>query len=335
MRLNTSDLEDVLAEKGRLIDEEIAKIIPKSGEIPNLNDAVWYILSAGGKRLRPAVGLLVAEALGGDIKQALRFGVAVELVHTFLLIHDDIEDGDLVRRNCPTLWAKFGLPHGVNTGDFVFAKVFESISSLRQLGLDDRKILDLFDATTRCLIETGEGQAMDINARSKNDLSESEYMQITRNKTGAYLTLPMIGAGIISGAERSVIKALSEYGSYVGPAFQIEDDVIDLTEGKGRMERGCDIKEGKRSFMVVYTALHCSLEERTKLLGILNKPRETKTAADISRVIKLFDKYNAVTAAQSKAESLIEQGKKEVSTVPIKLREVLYGFADFAVGRSR
>jgi geranylgeranyl diphosphate synthase type I len=332
--LITLDLEDVLAKKGQLIDEEIAKIIPKSSEIPNLNDAIWYILSAGGKRLRPAMGLLVAEALGGNIRQALRFGVAVELVHTFLLIHDDIEDGDVVRRNCPTLWAKYGIPHGVNTGDFVFAKVFESISSLRELGLDDRRILDLFDATTRCLIQTGEGQAMDINARSKNNLSENEYMEITRNKTGSYLTLPMVGAGIISGAEGRVIDALRDYGSYIGPAFQIEDDVIDLTEGKGRMERGCDIKEGKRSFMVVYAAAQCTRKERTMLFEILNRPRETKSSADISWVIKLFNKYDAVAAARDKAESLVIQGKKEVSTVPSKLKDVLYEFADFAVRRS-
>ena len=327
--------ENTLAEIGKLVDEEIAKILPKSNEIPNLNDAAWYILSSGGKRLRPAVGVLVAEALGGSIKKALRFGVAVELLHTFCLIHDDIEDEDLVRRNRPTLWMKFGLSHGVNTGDFVLAKVFESIWSLRQLGLDGVKIIDLYDIVTRCLVETSEGQAMDINARSRNNLSQDEYLQIMSRKTGAYLTLPIIGAGIISGAEESVINAMRKYGSYVGPAFQVEDDVLDLTEGKGRDALGCDIMEGKRSFMVVFTAANCTLEERMKLFEVLNKPRKTKTEADISWTFELFDKYNAVKAAEEKAESLIEQGKMEVFALPFGIRSVLYEFADYVVRRSR
>jgi geranylgeranyl pyrophosphate synthase len=334
-KLNASDLAKILVEKTFIIDEEIAKVIPKTVKIPNLNDAVWYILTSGGKRLRPAIGLLVSESLGGNQKQALRFGVAVELVHTFLLIHDDIEDGDLVRRNKATLWAKYGLAHGVNTGDFVMAKVMETVGSLRQLDLEDKKVLDLYELVANCLIETGKGQTMDINARNRNDLTESEYLEIVQKKTGAYLTLPITGAAIISGADIDVLDAIEQYGTFVGPAFQIEDDVIDLTEGKGRGEKGCDIKEGKRSYIVIYTTTKCTEQEKIKLFSILNKSRESKSEEEITWVMNLFKKYGAVNTAKKKAMTLAKQGKEKISAVPAKLKDVLIAFADFSVLRNK
>lgn len=333
--MKISDFEIILAEKSVLVDEEIAKIVPKIGGIANLHDAAWFALSSGGKRLRPVMCLLVAEALGGDVRRALRFGVAVELLHNFLLVHDDIEDGDMVRRDLPAVWVKYGLAHGVNIGDFLLAKVYESVVSLRQLGVNDTKVVDLLDLVTRCLIETGEGQAREINARTRRDVSEDEYIEIVRKKTAVYLIIPMIGAGIIADAPKSVLSAIRRYGDFVGPAFQIRDDVIDLTEGKGRGEKGCDIKEGKPSFLVVYTAARCNAEEKAKMFEVLNMPRKTKTVSDISWVSRLFERYNAINAAQAKAIELIDQGKKEISSLSIELKNILNGFADFVVERPR
>lgn len=332
--MKASDFRNILSEKSALVDKEIVKIMPRDCGVPNLQDAAWYALSAGGKRLRPTMCLLVAEALNGDMKQALRFGVAIELLHNFLLVHDDIEDGDLVRRNSPAVWVKYGLPHGINIGDFLLAQVYRSISSLRQLDVKDSKIVDLLDEVTNCLIETGEGQAIEINARLRTDLTEDEYLQIVRKKTAAYLTIPMIGAAIIAGAPDNILSAIRRYGHFVGPAFQIIDDAIDLTEGKGRGEKGCDIKEGKPSFMVVHVANKCTETEKTKLFEILKKPREMKTASDISWVTDLFEKYDAISIAQKKAADLVGQGKEAISSLPIHLRNVLNGLADFAVERS-
>lgn len=331
--LSAAYFEEYISKRSALIDKEIEKVIAKSSEIPNLNDAIWYMLSSGGKRLRPAISLLCAEALGGNFDQTLRFGVAAELLHNYLLIHDDIEDGDLVRRNIPAIWAKFGLAHGINIGDFVCTKVYEAISSLRQIGLEEAKMLDLYEATIQCLLDTGRGQAMDLNARLRDDIDKSEYLQMTKMKTGAYLTYPIIGAAIICGANKKAINRIKQYGYYVGPAFQIRDDILDLTGGKGRGEIGCDIKEGKRSFMVVHTAASCTPEEKAKLFQILNKPREEKTPQEISWAIKLFEKYDAVKAGQDEAERLILHGKNKITGLSSKLQEVLSSFADFSARR--
>lgn len=284
--------------------------------------------------MRPAISLLCAEALGGNFEQTLRFGVAAELLHNYLLIHDDIEDGDEVRRNIPAIWVKFGLAHGINIGDFVCTKVYEAISSLRPMGLEEARMLDLYEATIQCLIDTGEGQAMELNSRNKDNIDKSEYLQMTKMKTGAYLTYPIIGAAIISGANKKALNAIKQYGWYVGPAFQIQDDILDLTGGKGRREIGCDVKEGKRSFMVVYTAANCNNKEKTKLFEVLNKPRQQKTVQEVSWAIRLFEKYEAVKAGRDEAERLILQGKKEITSLSSKLQEVLSSFADFSARRS-
>jgi len=328
------NFEKLLANKIELVDDEISKLIPRVGGIPNLHDAIWHTISAGGKRLRPVMCLLVAETLNGDRVKALRFAAAVELIHSFLLIHDDIEDQDVVRRNRPSLWVKYGLAHAVNSGDYIIPKVYETILGLRQLSLDESKLIDLLDAVTVCLKETGEGQAMEINTRKKDMLNEDEYLEVIRKKTGYYLTLPIIGAAIISGAPTDVMTSIRRYGNFVGPAFQIHDDVIDLTKGKGRGERGCDIKEGKRSFLVVHAMSKCTLQERKTLLALLNKPREKKTKEDIEWVTILFDRYKSVDAGVKKAHELVKQGKEEISNVPQRLKKLLYGFANFAIERS-
>ncbi len=335
MKLKVPSFEKLLANKIVLVDNEITKLIPRLGGIPNLHDAIWHTISAGGKRIRPVLCMLVADTLNGDSRQALRFASAVELIHTFLLIHDDIEDQDTVRRNRPTLWIKYGLAHAVNSGDYIIPKVYEIILSLKQMGMEGNKLINLLDAVTVCLKETGEGQAMEINTRKRNTLSEDEYMEIIRKKTGYYLTIPMIGAAIISGASTDVINSIRRFGDFVGPAFQIQDDVIDLTKGKGRGERGCDIKEGKRSFLVVHTLSKCTSQERKSLLEILDKPREETTKEDIEWVTTLFERHKSLDAAKEKAHELVKQGKREVSNVPIKLKKLLHSFADFAVERSR
>jgi len=205
---------------------------------------------------------------------------------------------------------------------------------LTKLGLDERRVIQLLKETNFTLNETGEGQAMEINSRSRNDLTEENYMEIVQKKTSAYLTLPMIGGAIISKASSEIIDSIRRYGSFVGPAFQIRDDVIDLTEGKGRGEIGCDIREGKRSFLAVHIGSVCSSEEKRLLFDILNKPRKQKTEVDIGLVVRLFDRYNVVDYAEEKIEKLVDCGKKSVDILPRELKHLFYIFADFAIKRT-
>lgn len=323
-------VEKILKEKGGLIEKEIEKVIPKDG-IPNLNDAIWYHMGTGGKRIRPVLAIMTCEALKGDVRKVLPFAAACEILHNWLLVHDDIEDGDRVRRDKPAVWVKYGLAHGVNVGDYMSEKVYEMIMNS---DLDKDKKISLMNETVQTCLRTAEGQSMDMNLRNNNSPSENDYMKMIEGKTAYYLTLPMVGGAIVAGRSELAGK-IREFGLKIGPAFQIADDLLDLTKGKGRGEIGSDIKEGKRSIMVVHCSSKCTPGEKERLFGILNKKREGTTKEDVKFVKNLFEKYGSLEYARRKAKSLIEGSKEITSELPGELKKILDAFAEYLVERKK
>ncbi|MFH0832656.1 MAG: polyprenyl synthetase family protein [Candidatus Aenigmatarchaeota archaeon] len=328
------NVEKILEAKSKMIDREIAAVFPKKG-LNNLNDAAWYHLSTGGKRIRPVMGIMVCEALNGDSKKALPFMAACEILHNWLLIHDDIEDGDAVRRNKPTVWKKYGIAHAINVGDYMSQKTFELILRSRKRGVDEKKTLRLMAMMVDTAIKTAEGQAMDINLRNNDRPKERDYMDAVLHKTAYYIALPMIGGAVIAGADEKTINRIDELGKYIGPAFQIIDDLLDLTEGKGRGEIGRDVKEGKRSILVIHCLSKCSKEEEKKLLSILNKQVKETSIDDITYAKILFEKYGSVNYAKRKADWLIKKAKAITAKMPPKLRDTLDLFIDYLVERKK
>ncbi len=323
------DIEKLLEEKSAIVNKELERVF--SGNIPNLYDAIDYHIETGGKRIRPVLALLTCEALGGNSKKALPFAVACEILHNWLLVHDDIEDGDRVRRDKPAMWVKYGLAHGVNAGDLMAQKVYESILNSE---LDNDKIVKLMEAMVTASVKTAEGQAMDINLRQNNEPTESDYMNTVIGKTAYYLSVPMVGGAIVAEADNA-IKALEEFGRNAGPAFQIADDLLDLTEGKGRGEIGCDIKEGKRSILVVHCLSKCDIDEKARLLDILNKPAEETGTEEVLWVKELFEKHGSVDYARKKSQELVEKAKASIEGLPEELREILNYFADYLIERKK
>ncbi len=152
-------------------------------------------------------------------------------------------------------------------------------------------------------------------------------------KTGFYLAAPLLGGAIVAGATQGVLSTLESLGAKIGPIFQIADDVIDLTEGKGRGEKGSDIKEGKRSFLVVHVAGRCTSDEREKLFDILDKPRPETTAEDVHWVMGLFDKYGAVKGAKSEGRRLLEDARELMGELPRPLNSNLAAAVEFMLER--
>ncbi len=211
--------EKILNQKSKLIDKEIEKVFPKDG-IKNLYDAAWYHLGTGGKRLRPILAIMTCEALDGDAQKVMPFAAACEVMHNWILVHDDIEDKDMVRRDKPAVWVKYGMEHGINVGDMMAHKVFELILRSSLYGVDDKTILKLISIITDTTIKTAEGQAMDMNLRKNDKPTEKQYMDMVTGKTAHYLTVPMIGGAIIANAGDDLIKKMINFGMYAGPAFR-------------------------------------------------------------------------------------------------------------------
>ncbi len=324
------------------VDDFLIRFIKSEEQIPNLHEGIIYALGLDsddvmfrGKRLRPALGLLVCEVLGANPDAPLPFAAAIELFHNFTLVHDDIEDGDTYRRNRPCVYVKYGLAHGINIGDFMLVKVFRALTESSEYHLPPRKQIRLLRLMIDTLEHTHIGQALDINARASRNFSIRDYLRLVTEKTGYCLAAPMLAASIVAGARPAVRYAIENYAKSIGPLFQIKDDVIDLTKGKGRGSIGSDVREGKRSFLVAYVTNNCTQREREQLYRILDASRAKTTDTQIEWVRGLFEKYGSFDAAGCECERLLQSALNAIAKTPPNLRELLEAFAELLLKRKR
>jgi len=323
-------IEESIKEYGTKIDALLKNIIPPDKK-NYLSEPIWHHMQTGGKRVRPALCLITCKALGGNPEEAIHFALAVEAMHNMFLIHDDIEDGDTIRRDQPTVWVKYGIANAVNAGDYLLACAYKSTLT-SPVSLD--KKIKLLQVLTLTYEKTVEGQALDINARASKNYSVDEYMKMVELKTGYYLACGMVGGAIISGVSEQVVEMIWMLGKSMGPAFQIRDDLIDLTHGKGRGGViGSDIKEGKASFLYSYTLQVASEDDKKTLRGIMLKTRAETTDNDIKTAIEIYKKYNAIKYAQDYAENLVKQAYTIIDRIPVEDKTVFRDIASFMAQR--
>lgn len=324
-----------------MVDERLESLIRREEPVENLHDGMLYALgldekdaAARGKRIRPVLCLMTAEALGAPVEEAMAFACAIELMHNFALVHDDIEDGDAMRRDRPTVWRRYGVAHGINIGDYLLCKVWSVL--LQEGDLDPGRRLELMNLMSQTLDRTHIGQSLEITQRTNRRFALEEYLRLVREKTGFYLAAPMLGGAIIAGAPTPVRTTLEKFGEIVGPLFQITDDLLDLTAGKGRGgEIGSDIREGKRSFLVAHVTAVAGERDCARLYDILDKPREQTTADDVQEAIALFEQHDAIHAARTLCDSLLTQALSVLRRLPAPLEGVLAVFARQVADRER
>lgn len=323
-------IEDSIRTYGAKIDDMLRELIPVN-EKNYLSEPIWYHMNTKGKRVRPAICLITCEALGGNPENALSFALAIEVLHNMFLMHDDIEDGDTVRRDQPTVWVKYGTANAINAGDYLLACAYKSTLASP---VAPEKRLKLLEALTLTYGKTVEGQALDINARAAESFTVDAYMKMVELKTGYYLACGMVGGAIVAGASNEVVEKIWMLGKNMGPAFQIRDDLIDLTHGKGRGGViGSDIKEGKASFLYSYVLQIASGEQKKKLREIMLKPREETTADDIEWVLDVYRRYDAMKYAQDYAENLVQQAYKTINEIPVDDKTIFKEIASFMAQR--
>ena len=312
------------------IDDLLKEIIPPDRD-DYLSEPIWHHLRTGGKRIRPAICLITCKELGGNPDEALHFALAIEILHNMFLLHDDIEDEDTMRRDQPTVWVKFGVANAINAGDYLLARAYHCIL-ISPIPADRKlKLLEIFTLTYE---KTVEGQALDINARGATDYTVEKYLELVRLKTGYYLACGMVGGAVTSGNIEGTIDKIWTLGKLMGPAFQIKDDLIDLTVGKGRGGViGSDIKEGKASFLYAYTLEIANNDDKASLIEIMTKQRDETTDDDVQYVLNIYNKHGAIDHAQKYADDLIKQTYDIIDEIPTDNKAVFRDIANFMAQR--
>lgn len=309
-----------------VIDDSLSKLEPES-----LYESSEYLIKAGGKKFRPALTLLSCQAVGGKPEKALKAAAAIELTHTFSIIHDDIMDNDDTRRGKPAVHKVWGEPLAILAGDSLFAKSFELLSQSAEDNIAYERVVDALQVLTNSCINICEGQALDMAFEDTFNVTKDEYMNMIYKKTGDLITASTTIGAIMGGASSNEIQALRTYGKQIGLAFQIQDDYIDLTgdESIGKPV-GSDLVEGKKTLMVVYALEKANKEDHDRLVELL----EANDESIIPEAMEILEKYGAINYARSKAYDCVIESKQALSILPDSdAKDALFKLADFVFTR--
>ncbi len=249
-----SELDDFFSEVTRLIDTELDWLIPAEGDRPqSLRDAIRWSLFGGGKHFRPALLIAAGRAFGADDDKLKRTAAAVEMLHTYSLIHDDLPsmDDDELRRGRATCHKKFGEATAILAGDALQALAFQVIANDTNLSVTTR--MDLVSGLAKAASQMVVGQQLDLEAEGK-EISFEGVEQIHRNKTGALIRFSAEAGAIIGGADPANLTAISNYGERLGLLFQITDDLLDITRTTEQLGKtaGKDIAADKATYPSLY-----------------------------------------------------------------------------------
>ncbi len=317
-------IEEALGVKAKLVDEAITKFLPITPP-DEMYHAMRHILDAGGKRLRPSALLLAAEAVGGKPENVLPAAVAIELVHNFTLIHDDIMDEADLRRGLATVHKKWGVPRAIIAGDALYSKAFEILSCTRS---EPARLVESLELMSKTCTDICEGQWMDMNLATRKDVKEEEYMRMVEKKTAVLFATAMKMGATLSGANNDMARALWDFGCRTGIGFQIYDDVIDLItpeEILGKAQGG-DIIEGKRTLIVIHAL------SKGVTIDALGKSNATRS--EVSAALTTLKESGSIEYAMNKAISFIDEGKAALKVLPdSEAKKILIGLADYMIAR--
>ena len=300
--------------------EQLPKNTPAS-----LYEPASYIMQLGGKRIRPILALLAADAVGGSFKSALPAALAVEVFHNFSLVHDDIMDDAPLRRGQATVHEKWDANTGILSGDVMLIWSYECLNAYP--GTLFKELTSLFSATARKVCE---GQQYDMDFPNQKHVSQQEYIQMIAYKTAVLLGCSLQMGALVGGATKAASQPFYNFGIELGLAFQLQDDYLDAfgdpeTFGK---QVGGDIIENKKT-MLFLLALESSDSEDHSVLEELFTTNPADPTQKITQVKELFTKSGAVLQIQQQMKEYTEKALKEVDQFPVEeeKKEVFRTFA--------
>jgi geranylgeranyl diphosphate synthase type I len=318
--------------------EKNAKIVNKylnskiRGEPKMLYDAAAHLIIHGGKRLRPHMVIKSCQILGGNISIAIPAASAVEMIHNFTLVHDDIMDNDEMRHGVPTVHKKFGMPIAILAGDVLFSKAYQIISDSK-LSKDAK--IKLVSRLAKACVDVCEGQLLDVKmAEEKRIPSQKEYITMIGKKTAALFDASCSMGAICATGNQKDISNLSDFGRNLGIAFQITDDLIGVM-GDPKITKkpvGNDLREGKKSLPILMAIELAKGKDKKIILKAFANPKVTKN--DLKNAVDIIRLLGIEEEVRTQALKYAEMAKKSLSKYSGSAKMELLDLLDFVVKRS-
>ena len=319
--------------------EKNAKIVNKylkiklKGNPKMLYDAAGHLIVNGGKRLRPYMVIKSCQILGGRISNAMLAASAVEMVHNFTLVHDDIMDNDEMRHGVPTVHKKFGMPVAILAGDVLFSKAFQIISDSK---LSGKAMTQLISRLATACVDVCEGQLLDIKmAEGKKIPSQSEYIKMIGKKTAALFDVSCAMGAICATDKIADIKNLSSFGKNLGIAFQITDDLIGVM-GDPKITKkpvGNDLREGKKSLPILMAIKSAKGKNKKIILKAFGNQKTSKS--DLHKAVEVIRALGIEDSVRNQAEKYAERAEKSLSKYSGSSKKELVELLEFVVKRSK
>ena len=303
-------LEARLAGYKKLIQGRLEEVISK-GEPASLYDPVRYALSKPGKQLRPCLLLLSCEAVGGGPEQALDAALAIEVIHNFTLVHDDIMDHDQLRRGRPTVHYRWDENVAILAGDALLVLGYALLARV-----ESRHLPAILRTYSNAILEVCEGQAQDKEFEARAQVSLVEYYGMIEKKTGRLFELACQAGAMLGGGEEKMIAALACFGAQVGRAFQLQDDLLDLLGDEKTIGKdvASDLKEDKRSFLIAH-ARHAASPAQLQALAAFTGRRPI-ARDQLNAIIALFEEIGTLTAAREEISRSLEKARTSLGLLP-------------------
>jgi octaprenyl-diphosphate synthase len=288
----------------REVDAVIARRLDSA--VPLVGEVSRYIISSGGKRLRPALLLLICGALGYRGEQRFNLAAVVEFIHTATLLHDDVVDESTLRRGRPTANEHFGNPASVLVGDFLYSRAFQMM-----LDAHDVRVMEILAEATNVIAE---GEVMQLMNMHDPGLDEPAYLQVIRSKTAKLFEASARLGAVLAGASPAIERACGDYGQALGTAFQVIDDVLDYAGAAEEMGKnlGDDLREGKVTLPLIAAMRRGSEEQR----ALIRSAIETGDLAELDHVVTIVRTTGALEVAHEAAAGEARRAMSAAQQLP-------------------
>jgi len=318
--------------------EKNAKIVNKylnsklKGNPKKLYDAAGHLIVNGGKRLRPYMVIRSCQILKGKVSNAMPAASAVEMVHNFTLVHDDIMDNDEMRHGVPTVHKKFGMPIAILAGDVLFSKAFQVITDSK---LSPNATIQLVSRLAKACVDVCEGQLLDVKMAEERKIpSQAEYITMIGKKTAALFDVSCAMGAICATNKVKDISNLSSFGRNLGIAFQITDDLIGVM-GDSKITKkpvGNDLREGKKSLPILMAIKSAKGNERKVILKAFGNSKISRN--DLDKAVEVIRSLGIEENVRKQALKYAEKAEKSLGSYSGPAKTELISLLDFVVKRS-